>query len=94
MTRLSMLLIRVYQRTLSRVFGALSQCRYEPSCSVYGYGALQRFGFRRGWWLALRRIARCAPWGGAGHDPVPDIYVTWRQARHLKHGHPEQETPA
>jgi hypothetical protein len=25
----------------------------------------------RGSWLAACRIARCNPWGGCGHDPVP-----------------------
>jgi putative membrane protein insertion efficiency factor len=87
MTRLSLIFIRVYQRTLGPVFGLFSQCRYEPTCSRYGYEALQRYGFRRGWWLAIRRVSRCAPWGGSGPDPVPDTYVSWRTARRLKHAH-------
>ena len=46
-------------------------CRYQPSCSAYAITALSRYGARRGSWLALRRLLRCHPWGGSGHDPVP-----------------------
>jgi putative membrane protein insertion efficiency factor len=80
-TRLSLFFIRAYQVTLGPVFGALSGCRYEPTCSHYGYEAIGRFGWRRGWWLALRRIARCQPFHAGGFDPVPEAYVSWRQAR-------------
>ena len=94
MRRLSLLVIRVYQHTLGPIFGLFSQCRYEPTCSRYGYEAIARFGARRGWWLAVRRIARCAPWGGSGEDPVPEEYVTWRQARRRKHEHSSEGHPA
>lgn len=47
-------------------------CRYMPSCSAYALEALDRHGPWRGGWLALRRISRCHPWGGAGYDPIPD----------------------
>lgn len=46
-------------------------CRYDPTCSVYAYQAVLAHGFFKGTWLAVRRIARCHPWGGEGHDPVP-----------------------
>ncbi len=101
MTRLSLLFIRIYQLTLGPVLGLFSQCRYEPTCSRYGQEALRVHGFRRGWWLAVRRISRCAPWGAMGHDPVPVPYESWRQAwkrKHHDHAHDidaaEQETLA
>ena len=94
MKRLSLIVIRVYQVTLGPIFGVLSSCRYEPTCSHYGAEAISKFGFRRGWWLTIRRISRCAPWGGHGHDPVPDEYVSWRAAWRRKHNHNNLEKPA
>ena len=62
-------LIRAYQLFLSPVMG--SNCRYQPTCSAYAMEAVAVHGAARGSWLALRRISRCHPWGGHGHDPVP-----------------------
>ena len=46
-------------------------CRFQPSCSAYAITALKRYGALRGSWLTAKRLARCHPWGGSGHDPVP-----------------------
>ena len=83
MRRASLVFIRAYQVTIGPLFGMMSSCRYEPTCSHYGYEAIQRFGARRGWWLAIRRIARCHPFHEGGLDPVPDAYVSWREARRV-----------
>jgi pantetheine-phosphate adenylyltransferase len=48
-----------------------SRNSFLASCSVYGVEAIERHGALRGSWLAACRIARCNPWGGCGHDPVP-----------------------
>ncbi|MEM0897331.1 MAG: membrane protein insertion efficiency factor YidD [Verrucomicrobiota bacterium] len=68
-------LIRFYQRFLSKPLHALagpgSGCRFYPTCSQYFLEALQEHGTIRGCWLGFRRIAKCHPWGGSGHDPVP-----------------------
>ena len=64
------ILIRGYQWILSPVLQP--SCRFHPSCSQYALEAVTEWGALRGGWLAVRRIARCHPWGGAGFDPVPD----------------------
>ncbi|RDE06812.1 membrane protein insertion efficiency factor YidD [Sphingomonas aracearum] len=46
-------------------------CRYQPSCSAYAITAVERYGAAKGGWLAIKRIARCHPFGGHGPDPVP-----------------------
>lgn len=69
MTSLALVLIRGYQHTLSHVFGG--SCRYYPSCSHYTYEAVARYGWARGSWMGIRRIARCHPFAKGGYDPVP-----------------------
>lgn len=64
-------LVRVYQVVVSPALRP--SCRYLPSCSSYALEALELHGPLRGSWYALRRIARCHPWGGSGYDPVPTV---------------------
>ncbi len=61
--------IRLYQRTLSRLLPAT--CRYRPSCSEYAVQAVQAHGVVKGLWLGLRRILRCHPFAAGGYDPLP-----------------------
>ena len=63
------LLIRVYQYTLSPFIGR--SCRYTPTCSVYSVDAIRKHGPFKGAWMAVKRIGSCNPWGGSGYDPVP-----------------------
>lgn len=69
-TRFLIWLIRLYQDKISRFIPG--SCRYTPTCSAYGIQALERFGALKGSWLTIKRILRCNPWGGHGHDPVPE----------------------
>lgn len=62
-------LIRGYQKYISPL--TPSTCRYTPTCSSYAITALQRYGIRKGGWLAIKRIGSCHPFGGSGYDPVP-----------------------
>jgi len=60
-------LVGVYRRTLSPLLGR--HCRFEPSCSRYFCGAVEKYGAVRGAVRGLRRICRCHPWHPGGYDP-------------------------
>ncbi len=62
-------LIRFYQVVISPHTPAA--CRFTPTCSQYAMEAIKKYGPLKGFWLALKRILRCNPWGGSGYDPVP-----------------------
>ena len=62
-------LVRAYQLSFSLLLGR--SCRFLPTCSDYASEAVARHGAGKGAVLALKRIARCQPWGGDGYDPVP-----------------------
>ena len=69
MKRVSLAIIRFYQRAISPLQPAA--CRFEPTCSEYGYQAIQRHGVVRGIWMTARRMGRCHPLHKGGYDPVP-----------------------
>jgi uncharacterized protein len=64
--------IDLYQATLSPVLGSAGvRCRFQPSCSHYGEGAIRKYGTYRGTLKTARRIARCGPWTPAGTIDLP-----------------------
>jgi uncharacterized protein len=69
MKALVIFLVRLYQAMLSPFFP--NSCRFQPTCSQYMVEAIQKHGVISGGWLGIKRIGRCHPWGGHGHDPVP-----------------------
>lgn len=57
-----------YRLTLGRWLGG--QCRFHPTCSQYAIDSIGQYGAFKGGWKAIKRIARCHPWGGSGFDPA------------------------
>ena len=62
-------LIKIYQWTISPLLGPV--CKYYPSCSHYGFTAIDRHGAIKGTALTAWRILRCNPWSSGGVDHVP-----------------------
>ena len=73
-----LLLIRLYQKTLSPDHGLLSYfiphgtCKFRPTCSEYGYEAIKKYGIFKGGMFLIKRVFRCHPWSSGGYDPLPN----------------------
>ena len=61
--------IRFYRAFISPL--SPPSCRYVPTCSEYAMTAVEKYGVRRGGWLAIKRILRCHTFHEGGYDPVP-----------------------
>lgn len=84
--RTALFAIRCYKAYLSILFAG--SCRFEPTCSMYAYQAIERFGVMRGIWLGTKRLLRCHPLSRKfGYDPVPE---TWDEV-HSDHIHGNTE---
>jgi putative membrane protein insertion efficiency factor len=63
-------IVRFYQLAISPWLG--KSCRYSPTCSQYMIEAVNEWGALKGFWMGMKRIGRCHPWGSHGYDPVPE----------------------
>lgn len=76
----ALLALRTYKTYFSFLFAG--SCRFSPTCSMYAYEAIERFGLLRGSWLGLKRLLRCQPLSRKfGYDPVPEHLKTMRAPR-------------
>ncbi len=62
-------LIYLYKIVLSPLLPA--SCRFQPTCSSYFIEALKTYGLFKGFYLGIKRILSCNPWGKNGYDPLP-----------------------
>lgn len=91
MMRLAVLrVIKLYQKFLSpdhSVFFShrhpYGYCKFYPSCSEYAYKSIERFGLRKGGFLAFKRVLRCNPLSQGGIDEVPSLKEA-AEAKNLK----------
>jgi hypothetical protein len=66
MKKFLILLIMLYQKYISPIFG--SKCRFYPSCSQYAILAINKYGIFKGLLKAVYRILRCNPFSKGGID--------------------------
>lgn len=62
-------LVYFYKYAISPLTPA--SCRHTPTCSTYMIEAIKIHGPFKGFWLGIRRLSKCHPWGTHGYDPVP-----------------------
>lgn len=70
MKKILLSIIKFYQRAISPL--TPPTCRFHPTCSQYGFEAIETHGALKGSWLAIRRISKCHPFHEGGYDPVPE----------------------
>lgn len=67
-------MIRAYQKTVSPDHGLFRYvfphgfCRFYPTCSEYGHGAIKKYGLLVGIPKTAWRILRCNPFNRGGVD--------------------------
>ncbi len=70
MKKLVLTLISFYKKYLSLDNFGIHVCRYTPTCSIYTYQAVEKYGVLKGLGMGARRILRCNPFSQGGPDPV------------------------
>lgn len=75
MAKIAIILINLYQKTLSPDHGWFKSrhphgyCKYYPSCSEYTKQSVEKYGIF-GLFKGFLRILRCNPWSKGGMDPA------------------------
>lgn len=70
MAKIAILIVRFYQKFISKYILIGNNCRFYPTCSEYSIQAYQKYGFIRGSYLTINRILRCHPFSKGGYDPL------------------------
>ena len=66
--KLLILPIILYQYLISPLFPG--SCRFKPTCSEYAKLAILKYGVLKAFFLGLKRLSKCHPWGDSGYDPI------------------------
>ncbi len=69
MKQMVLILIRAYRKLISPLLG--HHCRFYPTCSLYIYEAIEKYGLLKGMFLGTKRLLRCHPFHPGGVDHVP-----------------------
>jgi len=75
----SVVLIRLYQRTLSPDHGLLKPlyphgfCRHHPTCSMYAIETLKSRSYPVAVFLSIKRLLSCHPWTKVSDERLQEI---------------------
>lgn len=72
MKRVILQTIIIYQKLISPILHSIRVgwgCRFYPSCSDYGYQAIEKYGLAKGLVKSFKRIIKCHPFNRGGYDP-------------------------
>jgi uncharacterized protein len=70
MAKIAILVVKFYQKYISKYILTGKNCRFYPTCSEYSLQAYTKYGFIKGTILTIKRIARCHPFNDGGYDPL------------------------
>jgi uncharacterized protein len=70
MAKIAILVVKFYQKYISKYILTGKNCRFYPTCSEYSLQAYTKYGFIKGTILTIKRIARCHPFNEGGYDPL------------------------
>lgn len=68
MKQIAIVCLKTYKLLISPILPP--SCRFYPTCSNYALDAFTKYGFFKGLWLTVKRLARCHPFNPGGYDPV------------------------
>ena len=68
MKKIVLATIRFYQTMISPLIG--KRCRFYPSCSQYGFEAIETQGVIQGMSRLTARLLKCHPFHPGGYDPL------------------------
>lgn len=72
MKKIAFWILKLYKHTLSKAIGR--KCKYIPTCSMYMYDAIDKWGLIAGTVMGIARVIRCNPFSKGGFDPVPENF--------------------
>ena len=70
MKKISIYLIELYQKYISKIKSKNIRCKFYPTCSEYTKQAIEKYGVLKGGILGIIRILKCNPFSKGGYDPL------------------------
>ena len=70
MKKISIYLIELYQKYISKIKSKNIRCKFYPTCSEYTKQAIEKYGVLKGCMLGAVMILKCNPFSKGGYNPL------------------------